>query len=100
MSREDCAPGAIIAVFINCFVDGSRRRRRLGVMGVYAAVVHSLRFSGAGFAKNVGREMAGLAREVFVLLLARSLSLPRMRAEGLILTTRSLDDQILGGCCV
>lgn len=32
MSREDWAPGAIITVFINCIVDGSWQRRRLGAM--------------------------------------------------------------------
>lgn len=27
MSREDCAPGAIITALINCIVDGSRQQQ-------------------------------------------------------------------------
>lgn len=59
MSREDCAAGAIITVFINCIVDGSWQHRRLGVMNVYAADIHSLCFCekrGAEFVKNVCQE--------------------------------------------
>lgn len=41
MSGEDCAPGALMAVFINCIVDGWWQRRRLGVMNVYAAFVRN-----------------------------------------------------------
>lgn len=86
MSREDCAPGAIIAVFINCFVDGSRRCRRLGVMGVYAADVHSLCFSGAGIYEECW-EGDSRVHSRGLCFVAGTLS-PRMPAEGLILTTR------------
>lgn len=30
MSREECPPGAIIIVFINCIVDGERAARQVG----------------------------------------------------------------------
>lgn len=54
MSREDWAPGAIITVFINCIVDGSWQRRRLGVMNAYAADVHSIR---CGFWRSGERKL-------------------------------------------
>ena len=36
MSKEDCPPGAIIIVSINCIVDGSREHSRLVVRSVCA----------------------------------------------------------------